>query len=194
MPDMEEIGIAFVRLTNPTNSLGPCVFKENKRASGAGTKAADLRQSVIENRAARREERIEDDLRYRCLYREFAGCAPLLWNRERGDFGTMSTLHHTQLEFGHVPSPSVAVASRAREPRPRQPATPNRNAALLCEDDQPLRINAVAAWLGVGDKTVRRRIDSGEIKSVKMGGLRVILRRDLRAYWQKLNLTGGDHV
>jgi len=68
------------------------------------------------------------------------------------------------------------------------------NLALLPNDDQPLRIKAVAAWLGVAHKTVRRRIDSGEIRSVKMGGLRVILRRDLKAYWQKLNPTGGSDV
>jgi excisionase family DNA binding protein len=68
------------------------------------------------------------------------------------------------------------------------------NLSLLPDDDQPLRIKAVAGWLGVGDKTVRRRIDSGEIKSVKMGGLRVILRRDFKAYWQRLNLPGGSHV
>lgn len=68
------------------------------------------------------------------------------------------------------------------------------NAAQLPEDDQPLRIKVVAEWLGVGDKTVRRRIDSGEIKSVKMGGLRVVLRRDFKAYWQKLSQTGGVNV
>ena len=68
------------------------------------------------------------------------------------------------------------------------------NLSLLPEDDQPLRIKVLAEWLGVADKTVRRRIDSGEIKSVKMGGLRVILRRDFKAYWQKLNQTGDEHV
>ena len=68
------------------------------------------------------------------------------------------------------------------------------NAAQLPEDDQPLRIKVVAQWLGVADKTVRRRIDSGLIKSVKMGGLRVILRRDFKIYWQKLNQDGGAHV
>lgn len=66
------------------------------------------------------------------------------------------------------------------------------NAALLPEDDQPLRISVVAQWLGISDKTVRRRIDGGEIKSIKMGGLRVVLRRDFKAYWQKLN--GGQNV
>ena len=68
------------------------------------------------------------------------------------------------------------------------------NAALLPEDDKPLRIKAVAQSLGVSDKTVRRRIDSFEIKSIKMGGLRVVLRRDFKAYWQKLNQTGSKYV
>ena len=68
------------------------------------------------------------------------------------------------------------------------------NAALLPEDDQPLRIKVIAQWLGVADKTVRRRIDCGEIKSKKMGGLRVVLRRDFKAYWQKISQSGGAHV
>ena len=68
------------------------------------------------------------------------------------------------------------------------------NAAQLPEDDQPLRIKIVAEWLGVGEKTVRRRIDSGEMKSIKMGGLRVVLRRELKAYWDKLNQEGGGDV
>ena len=68
------------------------------------------------------------------------------------------------------------------------------NAADLPDDDQPLRIKVVAKWLDVNPKTVRRRISSGVIKSVKMGGLRVILRRDFKAYWQQLTQTGGEHV
>lgn len=68
------------------------------------------------------------------------------------------------------------------------------NAAQLPEDDQPLRIKVVAEWLGVGEKTVRRRIDSGAIKSVKMGGLRVVLRREFKAYWNRLKEKGGDDV
>ena len=68
------------------------------------------------------------------------------------------------------------------------------NAPLLAEDDQPLRIKAVAQSLGVSDKTVRRRIDCLEIKSVKMGGLRVVLRRDFKAYWQKISQSGGSNV
>ena len=68
------------------------------------------------------------------------------------------------------------------------------NTALLPEDDQPLRIKTIATWLGVSDKTVRRRIENDEIKSVKMGGLRVVLRRDFKAYLEKLNQSGGVHV
>lgn len=64
---------------------------------------------------------------------------------------------------------------------------------LLPADDQPLRIKAVADWLQVSEKTVRRRVDAGEIRSVKMGGLRVILRRDLRVYWDKIK-GRSDHV
>jgi excisionase family DNA binding protein len=68
------------------------------------------------------------------------------------------------------------------------------NAALLPDDDQPLRIKTVAEWLGVSERTVRRLIDRGELRSVKMGGLRVVLRRDLRDYMQKLNQAGANYV
>lgn len=68
------------------------------------------------------------------------------------------------------------------------------NAALLPDDDQPLRIKVVADWLGISDKTVRRRIDSGEIESIKMGGLRVVTRRKLKEYWEKLNGRGKKDV
>jgi len=68
------------------------------------------------------------------------------------------------------------------------------NDVLLPEGDQPLRIKAVATWLGVSEKTVRRRIDSGQIESVKMGGLRVVPRRNFKAYWEKINQSGGQHV
>ncbi len=70
----------------------------------------------------------------------------------------------------------------------------NARISLLPEDDQPLRIKALAEWLGVSDKTVRRRIDSAAIRSVKMGGLRVVLRRDFKAYLQTLGPAGGQHV
>jgi excisionase family DNA binding protein len=69
------------------------------------------------------------------------------------------------------------------------------NSPLLPEDDQPLRIKTVAEWLGVSEKTVRRLIDHGKIVSVKIGGLRMILRRDFKAYLQQLKgIGGGQHV
>jgi len=102
---------------------------------------------------------------------------------------------HAQLEFDHSTLQSTTERHCVHESS-RTTRRPLRagNLALLPNDDQPLRIKTVAAWLGVADKTVRRRIDSGEIRSVKMGGLRVILRRDLKAYWQKLNPIGGSDV
>ena len=99
-----------------------------------------------------------------------------------------------QLEFDHTGLVPTAGRPRVHQPRSSRETVRIGNPALLPDDDQPLRIQTVAAWLGVADKTVRRRIDSGEIRSVKMGGLRVILRRDLKAYWQKLNPTGGSDV
>jgi excisionase family DNA binding protein len=67
-------------------------------------------------------------------------------------------------------------------------------ASLPPDSDQPLRIKAVAQWLGISDKTVRRRIDSGAMRSVKMGGLRVVLPSDFRAYWDSVKQAGGQHV
>ena len=68
------------------------------------------------------------------------------------------------------------------------------NAALLHDDDQPLRVKTIAAWLGVSDKTVRRLINRLELKSIKMGGLRLVRRGDFMAYWEKLNQAQGSHV
>lgn len=68
------------------------------------------------------------------------------------------------------------------------------NALLMPEDEQPLRIKTVAEWLGVSEKTVRRWIDQGKIASVKMGGLRVILRGAVKAYLQRLKGMGGQNV
>ena len=68
------------------------------------------------------------------------------------------------------------------------------NTEILSAEEQPLRIKEVAAWLGISAKTVRRRIDSGDIQSVKMGGLRVVTRRKLKEYWEKLNGGGNKDV
>lgn len=68
------------------------------------------------------------------------------------------------------------------------------NAPIIPEDEVPFRIKDVAERMGVSDKTVRRRIDEGKLPSVKMGGLRVILRRDFEVYWQQLKGVGGQNV
>lgn len=61
------------------------------------------------------------------------------------------------------------------------------NALLMPDGEQPLRIKTVASWLGVSDKTIRRWIRNGKLPSVKMGGLRVVLQRDFKAFWKTLN-------
>jgi excisionase family DNA binding protein len=68
------------------------------------------------------------------------------------------------------------------------------NAPIIPDDEEPLRIKAVAKALGISDKTVRRWIDHGKLVSVKMGGLRVIRRRDFDEFWKKLNPTEAKNV
>lgn len=68
------------------------------------------------------------------------------------------------------------------------------NAPLLSEDDRPLRLDAVAEWLGVAVKTVRRLIDTGKLRSVKIGGLRMVFLRDLKGYLKSLNGEGRPCV
>jgi excisionase family DNA binding protein len=68
------------------------------------------------------------------------------------------------------------------------------NAPLISDDERPVRIKTIAEWAGVSQKTVRRWIDSGELKSVKMGGLRVVLPRDFREFWEKINPSEDKNV
>lgn len=68
------------------------------------------------------------------------------------------------------------------------------NSILLPNDERPVRIKTIAEWAGVSEKTVRRWIDSGHLKSVKMGGLRVVLPRDFREFWEKINSSEGTNV
>jgi excisionase family DNA binding protein len=68
------------------------------------------------------------------------------------------------------------------------------NGPNISEDDQPLRIKTVAEWLGVKEKTIRRAIDHGKIGSIKMGGLRVILRGEFKAYLMRLKGVEGTNV
>lgn len=60
------------------------------------------------------------------------------------------------------------------------------SAPLLLEDDEPIRISAIAECLHVSEKWVRRKINCGEMKSTKMGGFRVVLRRDFKEFWRKM--------
>lgn len=68
------------------------------------------------------------------------------------------------------------------------------SAPILPEDERPLRLNVIAEWLGVGVTTVRRLIDSGKLKSVKIGGLRMVLLRDFKAYLKNLSGEAQAHV
>ena len=65
---------------------------------------------------------------------------------------------------------------------------------LMPEGDQLLRIKNVAVCLDVSEKTVRRWIESGKIVSLKMGGLRVIPKREFDAFLQRLRGIGGQNV
>ncbi len=68
------------------------------------------------------------------------------------------------------------------------------SAPILPEEDRPLRLSVIAEWLGVAVKTVRRLIDSGKLKSVKIGGLRMVLLCDFKAYLKSLNGEDRAHV
>jgi len=68
------------------------------------------------------------------------------------------------------------------------------NAPLIADDERPVRIKTIAEWAGVSERTVRRWIDSGQLKSVKMGGLRVVLPRDFREFWEKINQSKVKNV
>lgn len=64
----------------------------------------------------------------------------------------------------------------------------------LPEDDRPMRLEAVADALNVAVKTVRRLIDSGKLKSAKIGGLRMVFLRDLKAYLNAVKMEGQARV
>jgi len=61
------------------------------------------------------------------------------------------------------------------------------NLPILSEDERPLRLEVIAEWLSVAVKTVRRLIDNGRLRSVKIGGLRMVLLRDFKAYLKSLS-------
>ena len=53
------------------------------------------------------------------------------------------------------------------------------------DGERLLRINEVAGYLRMSDKTVRRLIDAGQLRSRKIRGLRLILWSDLQQLIQK---------
>lgn len=65
---------------------------------------------------------------------------------------------------------------------------------ILPEDDRPIRLDVVAEWLSIAVKSVRRLIDSGKLRSVKVGGRRMVFLRDLKAYLNSLHEENRTHV
>ena len=55
------------------------------------------------------------------------------------------------------------------------------NTDILPNGDRLLRIKDVATFIGTSDKTVRRLIDEGKLKSQKIRGLRLIWKSHLLA-------------
>lgn len=53
---------------------------------------------------------------------------------------------------------------------------------ILPDDILPMRLKSVAKLVEVSEKTVRRWIQSGLLRSHKLGGSRVVRKRDLRTF------------
>lgn len=101
----------------------------------------------------------------------------------------------------YVPRPgafSRAVSSSARRFAPAQGASlecltarvrPNAHGndrQILSDEDRFLRVKTIAAETEVSEKTVRRWIDLLGLPSQKLGGLRVVRKRDLLAFFENL--------
>ncbi|HVU15533.1 MAG TPA: helix-turn-helix domain-containing protein [Candidatus Didemnitutus sp.] len=56
------------------------------------------------------------------------------------------------------------------------------NDPVLPDEVLPLRLKTVAQLTDVSEKTVRRWIQSGLLHSHKLGGARVVRKRDLRSF------------
>ena len=63
------------------------------------------------------------------------------------------------------------------------------NPDTIADGDRLLRIKDVADFMGTSDKTVRRLIDEGKLKSQKIRGLRLIWKSQLLAM---LNSSGKN--
>ena len=66
--------------------------------------------------------------------------------------------------------------------------------ALPPDDNQPLHLKWIAAFLGISVKTVRRMLDRQVMPSRKMNGLRVVIRRDFKVDLDRLTGGGSDHA
>lgn len=64
-------------------------------------------------------------------------------------------------------------------------------AQILPEDILPLRLKTVAQMTEVCEKTVRRWIERGLLRSFKLGGMRVVRKGDLRAF---LDQQAGEPI
>lgn len=60
---------------------------------------------------------------------------------------------------------------------------------ILRDEDRLLRLKTVAAETDVSEKTVRRWIDLRGLRSQKLGGLRVVRKRDLMAFLDQQGTT-----
>jgi len=62
----------------------------------------------------------------------------------------------------------------------------SRDARPILEDeDRRLRLKDIACVTGFSEKTVRRWIDLHGLPSHKLGGMRVVIKRDLMAFLKK---------
>lgn len=82
-------------------------------------------------------------------------------------------------------SNSAAKSFAARSASTQTPnlASPNVSADQILPDDVlPMRLKSVARLVDVSEKTVRRWIQKGLLRSHKLGGSRVVRKRDLRTF------------
>ena len=75
-------------------------------------------------------------------------------------------------------NPDITRVERAR---PTVKSSAN-DRDILPDGDRLLRLKAIAAETDVCEKTVRRWIDLRGLRSQKLGGLRVVRKRDLVAF------------
>lgn len=85
-----------------------------------------------------------------------------------------------------VPAKGASLECPPARTKPK-PSAPARE--IIRDEDRPLRLKAIAAETQVSEKTVRRWIDLRGLPSMKLGGLRVVLKRDLLVFLGKQPVT-----